>query len=96
MVKKLPINEYRLQHRGGTGVKNIKLSEKTGYVVSALQVKEDDEIIICSSSKMIRLKVSQIRPQGRATTGVRLIDLAPEDKVVSIGRILEEDSSVNI
>jgi len=45
---------------------------------------------------MIRLKVSQIRPQGRATTGVRLIDLAPEDKVVSIGRILEEDSSVNI
>lgn len=94
--KKTPINEYRLQHRGGTGVKNIKLSKKTGYVVSALQVKEDDEIIICSSSKMIRLKVSQIRPQGRATTGVRLIDLAPEDKVVSIGRILEEDSSVNI
>lgn len=94
--KKTPIEEYRLQHRGGTGVKNIKLSQKTGNVVSSLQVKEDDEIIICSSSKMIRLKVSQIRPQGRATTGVRLIDLSADDTVVSIGRILEGDEDVNL
>lgn len=89
--KKTPIEEYRLQHRGGTGVKNIKLSQKTGHVISSLQVKEDDEIIICSSSKIIRLKVSQIRPQGRATTGVRLIDLSADDTVVSISRILEGD-----
>jgi DNA gyrase subunit A len=94
--KKTPIEEYRLQHRGGTGVKNIKLSLKTGNVVSSLQVKEDDEIIICSSSKMIRLKVSQIRPQGRATTGVRLIDLSADDTVVSMGRILEGEDDVNL
>lgn len=89
--KKTPIEEYRLQHRGGKGVKNIKLSQKTGHVISSLHVKEDDEIIICSSSKIIRLKVSQIRPQGRATTGVKLIDLSAGDTVVSISRILEGD-----
>jgi len=94
--KKTPIEEYRLQHRGGTGVKNIKLSSKTGNVVASLQVKEDDEIIICSSSKMIRLKVSQIRPQGRATTGVRLIDLSQDDTVVSVSRILEGEEDVNL
>jgi len=45
---------------------------------------------------MLRLKVSQIRPQGRATTGVRLIDLTQDDKVVSVGRILEGEENVNL
>ncbi|GAQ95188.1 DNA gyrase subunit A [Thermodesulfovibrio aggregans] len=94
--KKTPIEEYRLQHRGGSGVKNIKLSPKTGNVVASLQVKEDDEVIICSSSKIIRLKVSQIRPQGRSTTGVRLIDLSTDDTVVSVGRILEGEGEENV
>ncbi|MGB9711136.1 MAG: DNA gyrase subunit A [Thermodesulfovibrio sp.] len=94
--KKTPIEEYRLQHRGGSGVKNIKLSPKTGDVVSSLQVKDSDEIIICSSSKIIRLKVSQITTQGRATTGVRLIDLSQDDRVVSVGRILEGEENVNL
>ncbi|GAB5045825.1 DNA gyrase subunit A [Thermodesulfovibrio sp. TK110] len=94
--KKTPIKEYRLQHRGGTGVKNIKLSPKTGNVVASLQVKEEDEVIICSSSKMLRLKVSQLRPQGRATTGVRLIELSNDDTVVSVGRILEGEENVNL
>lgn len=94
--KKTPTSEYRLQHRGGTGIKNIKLSEKTGFVVASLQVKEEDEIIISSSSKVIRLKVSQIRPQGRATTGVRLIELSQDDKVVSVSRILEGENNVNL
>lgn len=92
--KKTPINEYRLQHRGGVGVKNINLSQKTGFVVTCLQIKDSDEIIICSSSKMIRFKVSQIRAQGRATTGVRLIELASEDKVGSVEKILEDTSNV--
>ncbi|WP_353683723.1 DNA gyrase subunit A [Thermodesulfovibrio sp. 3907-1M] len=94
--KKTPIEEYRLQHRGGTGIKNIKLSPKTGNVVASLQVKEEDEVIVCSSSKMLRLKVSQLRPQGRATTGVRLIELSHDDTVVSVGRILEGEANVNL
>lgn len=89
--KRTPISEYPLQRRAGVGVINMKLSDKTGMVVASMQVKQEDEIILCSSSKVIRLKVSNIPSQGRNTKGVRLIDLSPQDTVVSVGRILEED-----
>lgn len=90
------IDEYRLQHRGGTGIINIRLSEKTGLVVATIQVRQEDEVMICSKEKMIRLKVSNIRVQGRNTTGVKLIDLAQDDVVVSVGRIAEEEKDVNL
>ena len=93
--KRTPIDDYPLQRRGGKGVINMKLGKRTGFVVTSLQVKEDEEIILCSSSKMIRIKVSNIPSQGRNTTGVRLIELSPEDFVVSAGRI-PEGSDVNI
>ncbi|MCS7215358.1 MAG: DNA gyrase subunit A [Thermodesulfovibrio sp.] len=94
--KRTPIDEYPLQRRAGVGVINMKLSDKTGTVVSSMQVMEDEEIILCSSSKMIRIKVSNIPSQGRNTMGVRLIDLSAQDVVVSAGRILEEEEDVNI
>lgn len=95
--KRTAIDEYPLQKRAGVGVINMKTTEKTGPVVASMQVKEEDEIIICSSSKIIRLKVSQIPKQGRNTIGVRLIDLAEGDTVVSAGRILEgEGEDVNL
>jgi DNA gyrase subunit A len=90
--KRTPIKDYPLQRRGGVGVINMKLSEKLGSVVAALQVREEEEIIICSSSKMIRLKVSNIPSHGRNTSGVRLIDLSGDDIVVSAGRIIEGQS----
>lgn len=94
--KRTPINEYPLQRRAGVGVINMKLSEKTGAVVASMQVMEEEEIILCSSSKMIRLKVSNIPSQGRNTMGVRLIDLSYQDVVVSAGRILEGEEDVNL
>ncbi len=94
--KRTPIDEYPLQRRAGVGVINMKLSDKTGFVVSSMQVKEEEEIILCSSSKMIRIKVASIPSQGRNTMGVRLIDLSPPDVVVSAGRILEGEEDVNI
>lgn len=95
--KRTPIDEYPLQRRAGVGVINMKKTEKTGSVVASMQVMEEDEIILCSSSKVIRLKVSQIPKQGRNTMGVRLIDLSEGDTVVSAGRILEgEEENVNI
>lgn len=94
--KRTPIDEYPLQRRAGVGVINMKLSDKTGTVVASMQVMKDDEIILCSSSKMIRIKVSNIPSQGRNTMGVRLIDLSPQDVVVSAGRILEGEENVNI
>ncbi len=94
--KKTPIDEYPLQRRAGIGVRNMKLNEKTGSVVAAMQVREDEEIILCSNSKMIRLKVSHIPTRGRNTMGVRLIDLGAQDTVVSVGRIFEGEENVNI
>lgn len=94
--KRTPISEYPLQKRAGVGVINMKINEKTGSVVAAMQVMEEEEIILCSSSKMIRLKVSNIPSQGRNTMGVRLIDLSAQDVVVSAGRILEGEEDVNI
>ncbi len=94
--KRTPIEEYPLQRRAGVGVINMKVNEKTGSVVASMQVKEDDEIILCSSSKMIRLKVSNIPLRGRNTMGVKLIDLSEQDSVVSAGRILEGEDNVNI
>jgi len=90
--KRTRAEEYRLQSRGGKGIFTIKVTPKNGRVVGVLQVTNDDElIIIASSGKLIRIKASNISTIGRATQGVRLIDLAEDDKVVSVARLAEED-----
>jgi DNA gyrase subunit A len=90
--KRTKAEEYRLQSRGGKGIFTIKVTPKNGKVVGVLQVTSDDEIIIIASSgKLIRIKASNISTIGRATQGVRLIDLAEDDKVVSVARFAEQD-----
>jgi DNA gyrase subunit A len=90
--KRTKSSEYRLQSRGGKGVFTIKITAKNGKVVGVLQVTNDDEIIIIASSgKVIRTKAKSISLIGRATQGVRLIDLAEDDKVVSVARVVEKD-----
>ncbi len=91
--KRTKAEEYRIQSRGGKGVFTIKVTPKNGRVVGVLRVTDDDEIIIIASSgKLIRLRTSNIRTIGRATQGVKLIDLADEDKVMSIARVAEKDA----
>ncbi len=91
--KRTKAEEYRIQSRGGKGVFTIKVTPKNGRVVGVLRVTNDDEIIIIASSgKLIRLKASNIRIIGRATQGVKLINLADEDKVMSIARVAEKDA----
>jgi DNA gyrase subunit A len=91
--KRTKAEEYRIQSRGGKGVFTIKVTPKNGRVVGVLRVTDDDEIIIIASSgKLIRLKASNIRTIGRATQGVKLIDLAEDDKVMSIARVAEKDA----
>jgi len=93
--KRTKAGEYRLQSRGGKGVFTIKVTPKNGKVVGVLQVTSDDEVIlIASSGKLIRMKASNISTIGRATQGVRLIDLAEDDKVVSVARVAEGDEEV--
>ena len=90
--KRTKSGEYRVQSRGGKGVFTIKITPKKGRVVGVLQVSNDDEIIIIANSgKLIRLKASNISIIGRSTQGVRLIHLAEDDKVVSIGRVIEKE-----
>jgi DNA gyrase subunit A len=90
--KRTKSSEYRLQSRGGKGIFTIKVTAKNGKVVGVLQVTNDDEIIIIASSgKVIRTKAKSISLIGRATQGVRLIDLAEDDKVVSVARVVEKD-----
>src|SRR5216117_2034569 len=74
--KRTSIDEYRITNRGGKGVKTINITEKTGKLVGMLDVNEKEDLMItCRSGVIIRMKVSDISEQGRATQGVKLIKL---------------------
>lgn len=83
---------YRVTNRGGKGVKTINLTEKTGGLVGLLAVEEKDDLMItCKSGITIRMKVVDIREAGRATQGVKLINLDDGDEIAAIARIQEQD-----
>ncbi|MFB3766388.1 MAG: DNA gyrase subunit A [Methanotrichaceae archaeon] len=84
--KRTDLNEYPLQRRGGKGVKNI--DAKKGYVCCTTTVSEDNELLITTKDGvMIRVPASDIRVQGRATQGVRIMNVKPEDEVAAVARI---------
>ena len=88
--KRTDTREYRVQQRGGKGVFSIKTSERNGLVVSAIQVTNDDELMILSGEgKIIRIRTADISVIGRHTQGVKLIDLDAPEKVVSVARLVE-------
>jgi len=89
-AKKTPVTEYRLQTRGGSGVINVKTTEKNGRVAGILHVQGDDEFLLISrNGKMIRLETSAIRSVGRASQGVRAIHLDDDDLLVAAVKIVE-------
>ena len=90
--KKTPVDEYRITNRGGKGVKTISVTEKTGSLVGILEVEETDDLIItCKSGITIRTAISDIREAGRATQGVKLINLNDGDEIAAITRIVKLD-----
>ncbi len=90
--KRTDAEEYRSQSRGGKGIITIKTTERNGSVVSALQVKDSDEImLVTSGGKLIRLKAAEISVIGRNTQGLRLVALDENEKVTSVARISEEE-----
>ncbi len=95
--KRTPVSEYTLQNRGGKGIKLANINKKSGPIVEALQVIEDDEIILSTNKgKFIRIAVNEIRVCGRVTTGVKLVNLDNEDeKVVSVTRIAKNGNEEN-
>jgi DNA gyrase subunit A len=90
--KRSDISEYRLTRRGGKGVIAMKLSEKTGPVVAVKEVVDSDELMIISAGgQVIRLSLKNVRVMGRATQGVRLINLEERDKVVDVARLAAQE-----
>lgn len=88
--KRTAIDEYRITGRGGQGVISIQVNERNGNVVRALQVSEQDEVmLITDKGTLVRFKVSELSVIGRNTQGVRLISLAAGEKVVGMQRIEE-------
>ncbi|WP_342333301.1 DNA gyrase subunit A [Pedobacter sp. FW305-3-2-15-E-R2A2] len=93
--KRTDIEDYRVTNRGGKGVKTISVTEKTGALVAIKNVTDaDDLMIINKSGIVIRIVVSQLRVMGRATQGVRLINLKGNDEIASVAKIEHEDEEV--
>jgi DNA gyrase subunit A len=92
--KRTELEEYRLQSRGGVGIINIQTSDRNGKVVGIAFVHDDDEVMLISQQGMIlRLKAGGIRTIGRATQGVRLIEMEEGDAVVSVAKLAEREES---
>jgi DNA gyrase subunit A len=90
--KRTAVNEYRYTNRGGKGVKTINVTEKTGKLVGMLEVApKEDLVITCKSGVTIRMKVSDISEQGRATQGVKLIRLDEGDEIAAITKIEDQE-----
>jgi len=93
--KRTEIEEYRVQSRGGVGIINIATTDRNGQVVGVAYVQEGDELLLITQQGMIlRTQANDVRAIGRATQGVRLIDIEEGDKVVSIARLVEKEEDV--
>jgi len=86
--KRSSIQDYRITNRGGKGVKTINVTEKTGSLIALLGVTDDDDLMIINRSGItIRMEVAQLRIMGRATQGVRLINLKDNDTIASVAKV---------
>jgi DNA gyrase subunit A len=89
--KRTPVDEYRITNRGGKGVKTISVTEKTGKLVGIIDVSEKEDLMItCKSGITIRMRVSAISEQGRATQGVKLIRIEERDEIAALTKLDEE------
>jgi len=89
--KKTVLDMYKIQARGGKGIINMKITSKTGKVVTSLPVSDQEELIIfTSANKIIRLGTSDIRSVGRSTQGVKLVNLENDQKVICADLIIPE------
>ncbi|HSI73957.1 MAG TPA: DNA gyrase subunit A [Fimbriimonas sp.] len=97
--KRTALDEYRIQGRGGSGILTMNCTDKTGEIVGAEVVENDDRLLIMTTKgKGIRVKVKEIRTTGRVAQGVKLINLASGDQVRSIARIIksEDDGDLEV
>ncbi len=90
--KRSSIDDYRVTHRGGKGVITIRTGEKVGNLISMKEINDNDELVIITNGGMvIRLGVKKIRVMGRATQGVKLVNLKEGDSIADVARVVSED-----
>jgi DNA gyrase subunit A len=90
--KRSSLDDYRITNRGGKGVKTLNITEKTGALVSINNVTDADDLMIINKSGLtIRMMVSDLRVMGRATQGVRLINIKGNDSIAAVAKVLRED-----
>ena len=94
--KRSNIEDYRITNRGGKGVKTISITEKTGGLVAIKNVTDTDDLMIINKSGIaIRMGVEDLRVMGRATQGVRLINLKDNDSIAAVAKVVKEDDDVD-
>ncbi len=87
---------YRITNRGGKGVKTLNITDKTGLLISINDVTDEDDLMIINKSGLtIRMKISDLRVMGRATQGVRLINIKGSDSIAAVTKVLREEESEN-
>ncbi len=92
--KRTPASEYRVQSRGGKGIITLKVTEKTGKLMSARQVTPSDDLMLFSSrGKLIRIRIGEISEQSRNTQGVRLMTVEDNEKVVAVENIPDDGTT---
>jgi DNA gyrase subunit A len=97
MGKRTQIAQYRLQRRGGKGVINIRLSPKTGKVVSIMEVRDGDELVLVTRNGIVnRQPVKEIRETGRNAQGVRVVNLDSGDRLVDVTRVVSEKQEAEL
>ena len=93
--KRSKLDDYRITNRGGKGVKTISITEKTGNLVSIKNVADGDDLMIINKSGIaIRMEVSSLRVMGRATQGVKLINLKDKDSIAAVAKVVLDDEEV--
>ena len=93
--KRSKLEDYRITNRGGKGVKTISITEKTGNLVSLKNVSDGDDLMIINKSGIaIRMEVNTLRVIGRATQGVRLINIKDNDSIAAVAKVVLDDQEV--
>jgi DNA gyrase subunit A len=93
--KRSSLEDYRITNRGGKGVKTISVTEKTGDLVAIKNVTDSDDLMIINRSGIaIRMEVESLRVMGRATQGVKLINLKGDDTIAAVAKIMRDEDDV--
>lgn len=95
--KRSSLEDYRITNRGGKGVKTLNITEKTGQLVSINNVTDADDLMIINKSGLtIRMEVSDLRVMGRATQGVRLINIKDNDSIAAVTKVMKEEQAEEV